>query len=596
MITADVPGRRNAVDFLVARPVDRPLMSPKITAPEAAAGPLIDAARRALTAGQAIEACDHYEQALAIWSTDAGTWADYGAACRYAGRNTQGQQAFVRALQIDPQCVAALTNLAILLDESGALDPALDCYRQALAIQPTTELRLLEATVLPPVFQSTADIKRWRGRLTQRLTALEADGVRYDLTHWPSTMLFYLAYQGQNDRALHEQFARLHSAPQEPLPHRPKRSRPRIGFVSRHLREHTIGHLFSRGILLLAEQFDVVVGAIGGGDDQVTQRLRQRVATYVDLPLELSTTRSLLAAQDLDLVVYTDLGMEPWSLALAHTRLAPVQCVTWGHPVTSGLPTIDYFLSTVDLDLPESQAHYTEQLVRLPTLPCYYERPANVGPPLSRAELGLPAEARLYGCLQTLFKFHPEFDPLLAGILERDPTGVVTLVAGTNRVWPEQLLARFRRTLGPLAERVRVLTTVPRERYFQLLAAHDVLLDPLHFGGGNTSYEGLAMLVPIITWPGPLLRSRITAALYAQLGLPDAVVASGPEYVDQAVRLATDRAYRAGFQARLGERVGRLFDDRSGVDAWADFFRLAIARHSSSAAALSTIVESRAVE
>ena len=60
---------------------------------------------------------------------------------------------------------------------------------------------------------------------------------------------------------------------------------------------------------------------------------------------------------------------------MAFARLAPVQCVTWGHPVTSGIPNIDYFISSTLLELPGAESQYTERLVTLENLPTYYYPP-----------------------------------------------------------------------------------------------------------------------------------------------------------------------------------------------------------------------------
>jgi protein O-GlcNAc transferase len=549
-----------------ARDVDR----------RAASAQHVDAAREAFMAGQVKTAIGHYQHAIVLWPNDAGAQVGLGAAWRVAGRNDLALAAFQTALGLDSKSVEALTNLAILHDESGKLDAALDCYQRAIALQPTVALRLLEASVLPPVFASCDEIDRWRNRLSERLAALAAQGVQHDLTYWPGTVLFYLAYQGRNDRELMERFGRLHRAPPEstvPPPRRSDAQRLRVGFVSGNLREHTIGHLFRRMIARLASEFDVVVGSIGHGEDDVTRYLRAHVAKYINLPLEVSRARALLTAEQLDVLVYTDLGIEPWSLALAHSRLAAVQCSTWGHPVTSGLPTIDYFLSTVDLDAADAQSQYTERLVRLAHLPSEYERPQLTGAARTRADWSLPTNAHLYGCLQTIFKFHPDFDPLLRAILERDDRGILTLAGGRNQVWLEQLLARFRRTLGPFAERVRVLPAVPRADYLHLLAAHDVLLDPIHFGGGNTSYEGLSFGVPIVTWPSGLLRGRITTALYRTIKMNDCIAQSAEEYVALAVRLGVDPAYRAAVSRRINERAGVLFDNPAGAADWGAFFR-----------------------
>src|SRR5262249_51239908 len=150
-------------------------------------------------------------------------------------------------------------------------------------------------------------------------------------------------------------------------------------------------------------------------------------------------------------------------------------CASWGHPVTTGLPTMDYFLSSVDLEPPGSESHFTEKLVRLPRLGVVYERPALPPARKGREAFGLPPRAHLYGCPQTLFKFHPEFDALLGEILRRDPEGLLVLIEGKYAHWNELLMGRFRRSMPDVIDRVRILQRQGRDDFLQLLAVCDVL-------------------------------------------------------------------------------------------------------------------------
>lgn len=62
---------------------------------------------------------------------------------------------------------------------------------------------------------------------------------------------------------------------------------------------------------------------------------------------DLAGVRQAIAAERLDVLFYTDIGVEPPTYFLAFARLAPVQCLTLGHPVTTGIPNMDYFLSAM---------------------------------------------------------------------------------------------------------------------------------------------------------------------------------------------------------------------------------------------------------
>jgi predicted O-linked N-acetylglucosamine transferase (SPINDLY family) len=271
-----------------------------------------------------------------------------------------------------------------------------------------------------------------------------------------------------------------------------------------------------------------------------------------------------VAGLGLDILYLPDIGMDALTYTLAFSRLAPVQCVGWGHPVTTGLPTVDYSLSARDLDAEGAEEHYTETLVRLPRLGVVYDRPE--APPGPRREhFGLSADAHLYACPQTLFKFHPEFDPLLAEILRRDAAGLLVLIEGRCAHWNEMLLGRFRRVMPDMCDRVRMLGRLSRPDYLRLLASCDVMLDPIHFGGGNTSYEALALGLPVVTWPSPYLRGRLIYAMYRQMGFTDLVATDAAGYVARAVRLGTEPDHRQAVRRQIGEAAGVLYGDMAVV-------------------------------
>ncbi len=118
----------------------------------------------------------------------------------------------------------------------------------------------------------------------------------------------------------------------------------------------------------------------------------------------------------LDVLVYLELGMHSVSFALAALRLAPVQCAAWGHPTTTGHPTIDYYLSAAAMEPPDAAAHYSERLVLLPGIGTQYSPPA-IPEDTDRARFSLPQDKVLLLCPQSLFKVHPDNDDLLAAVL-----------------------------------------------------------------------------------------------------------------------------------------------------------------------------------
>jgi predicted O-linked N-acetylglucosamine transferase (SPINDLY family) len=316
----------------------------------------------------------------------------------------------------------------------------------------------------------------------------------------------------------------------------------------------------------------VVVFAVGVRKDTLASQIRDSVERYVVLPHHLPVMRETILDQHVDVLFYPDIGMHPITYFLALSRLAPVQCVSWGHPVTTGLDRIDYFLSSADLEPDDAEEHYTESLVRLSALPTYYYRPPLPEPPRDRTAFGLSEQENLYLCPQSLFKFHPDFDAILVDLLRRDPQGRLILLEGGWPHWTALLLERWHKTLADVIDRVSFLPRLGEHDFLSLIMLSDVLLDPVHFGGGNTTYEAFAMGTPIVTQPGRFMRGRVTHACYKKMGLHDCVASTPEEYVDIAVRLGTDRDYRKAVSAAILSRNHILYEDLAAVKELEQFF------------------------
>lgn len=267
--------------------------------------------------------------------------------------------------------------------------------------------------------------------------------------------------------------------------------------------------------------------------------------------------------------------MDPFSYFLAFSRLAPVQCVSFGHPDTTGIPTIDYFISNDLYETPGAQAHYSERLYLLHNLGslAYYYRPEQALPQKNRSHFGLSDDEHLYVCPQNLFKFHPDMDELIAGILRRDARGKLVLISGRIDHWTDLLKRRWRESAPDVMNRITFLPRMDSLDYVNLIAVSDVMLDTLHFNGMNTSLDAFAVGTPIVTWPRALQRGRHTQAMYQKMGLTECIVDNAQAYIDQAVRLANDAGYRTAMKGEILKRNSALFEDIRVVREFERFFQ-----------------------
>lgn len=481
-----------------------------------------------------------------------------------------------RTTALAPTFFPAWAMLGQTFHNQGRLADSEQAFRKALSIQPDPKAKVVLATLLPQIYGSVDEVDHYRQRVNALLEQLEGERVRVDPSQGPVPNFFLLAYQGGNVREIQTRFARLIEPPASlrvmPRPERRNDGRVRVGFLSEHFCNHTIGTL-NRGFVehLDRRKFHLTVVSSTPQRDDTVEHYRRCADEYVRLGPEIPPAIATLRSLKLDVLFFADLGMSCFTLALSALRFAPIQCVTWGHPLTTGLPTIDYFLSGSLYEVEEADDHYSEQLVRLPGLQTCYRFP-ETPPNVSRARFALPADAHWYGCPQTLFKMHPEFDEVLGGILRRDPKGILVLIDGKHPRWNQILLARWRRTMPDVVDRIHFLKSLPWLEFLLLCKACDVLLDPIHFGGGNTTLEGLAMGTPIVTWPTPFLRARLAQGMLRHAGLEELIVPSANEYISLATRLGAEPDFRRDVAHRIEARRESLFEHVGSIRAFEEFF------------------------
>ena len=502
----------------------------------------------------------------------AGAWNNLGNAWHSDGQIPKSRACYQKAVTLRPGFGNAHGNLAEMLRIEGKLEEADRHYEQAFVNGGSPRLRLLQATRLPPILDSRDDIDERRARLSKNIDRLIEEGVKVDPVQADAPNLFYLAYQAKNDRELLERYSQLFQSSHQP-DFDPSDRRPRhddgklhIGFVSNHFHNHTIG-LFMRGLIrhLSRQRFHVSTFSITPARDEVAREIQRDSDGYFVLSERTAHAHQVIAEQKPDILFYADLGMDPLTLALAHSRLAPRQCVTWGHPSTTGLSTIDEFYSSAIIEPEDADDHYTERLVRLSRFPTYYSRPTLPPETFDRESFGLKQTQHVYLCPQSVFKLHPDIDHIFGEILRRDPDGVVVLIRGLHKHWNHLLRQRFASTISDVSDRIVLLPRQGHASFMSLLSLADTMLDPLYFGGGNTSYQGMALGVPIVTFPGELMRGRATAGLYEHIGVTDTIARTHDDYISKSIEIATNQDLRQHIHERILSSCDVLFEDLQAV-------------------------------
>lgn len=398
---------------------------------------------------------------------------------------------------------------------------------------------------------------------------------------------FYHGYHGALDRPLQEKLARFYRLPIPDFKTHFKThtQRPRVGILSFHLRNHSVMHLLQKAIeeILQTPEFETFLYSVEESGhpkhDAVTEKLKSMSHHFRHLRTDYYSALKTIGADELDILIFTDIGMDSFTYELALQRLAKVQMTMSGHPVTTGMKTMDYFISSKYLETENAQDYYSETLIQLNGLPDY--EPVKRPDQASRDRLGLPKTGNLYFCPMTLFKIHPDFDTMLLQLLDRDPEAQILFLQNKPDLHI-RLGHRLNKSLGAeRAQRVQFLGWSAREVFYQRLMAADVILDSFYFGGGNTAYQAFGLGCPIVTLDLPWNKSRWTQTMYHLMGIHDLIATDIEHYVQLAIRTATDKTWRHEVSQRILDRKHVLFNNPTWSKELVQFCkRLTLQTHS----------------
>ncbi|MBA5688640.1 O-linked N-acetylglucosamine transferase, SPINDLY family protein [Rugamonas apoptosis] len=503
---------------------------------------------------------------------------------------------FEAALRCDPTHLAAWNHKAGALYLMGRRDEALAALEQAASLAPqAADIRLKQAVVkLHIIRPADHDLAAERATFAQDLAAFDAwlpqQAVANPLAVVGGCHPFYLSYHEQNNRAPLAQYGAmcarlmgqwatqrglpaLASSASTAAPARKAGAAPiRVGVVSAHVVEHPVWRAIVRGWFseLDQQRFELHLYYLGGKEDGETAYARSRAAVMHQGTRSELEWAKLIAGANLDALIYPELGMDAMAPRLAALRLAPRQLATWGHPETTGLPTIDAYLSATGLESEDAQDHYLEQLVRLPNLGCHYEPPQVETVNLDLAALGVRPGVPLFVCPGSPFKYAPEYDHVLVDIAKRCGPCQFLFFSNVQASHLTDLLqARVAQAFAQagLAPE-QYLVSIPWQSpacFYSILRQADVFLDTLGFSGFNTAMQAVDCALPIVTVEGRFMRGRFGSAILRRMGLAHLVQADSAGYVDLACRLAADAALRDTVRAALAAQRDVLYRDAAPI-------------------------------
>lgn len=514
------------------------------------------------------------------------------------------EQHYAQAVQLDPKMSLAHYYRGNMLKTQGRVDEAIESYQQAFSLNPNLiEAEWNKQRILPVIIDEVEQIAISRQHYDQGIDVIAQSldlkskvGKRNAMKGLLTSTNFYLQYQGCDDLALQKKYGlMLSNIMAANYPQWSKQLKPtpvsegekiRIGYASAFLRAHNgavwlLGWLHNRD----SEKFEIHCYHTGEKTDEKTDEFKRQCDYFNHIPGNIEKLCKKIKSDKLHILVYPELGMDPQSMLTAGLRLAPIQCVGWGHPITSGLPTMDYWISS-DLMEPENgQKHYTEKLIRLPNMAnCHskaqHDRLQSQPTQKKRKDFGLSDDNVLYFCSQSLFKYLPEYDYLWPEIAKRVPQAKFIFLAISSMHVVKRFMARIEKAFSAAGLDVTdyciMMNRQSPDDYLALNQLVDVFLDNPPWSGNNTGLAAIDAHLPIVCYPTGFMRGRHSYAILKMLGVTETIAESEQEFIEIAAKLGNDKEYRQQIVQKIAHQHERIYNDIECVKGLEAFYLQAV--------------------
>ncbi|MEG5056616.1 O-linked N-acetylglucosamine transferase, SPINDLY family protein [Microcoleus sp. A2-C5] len=557
---------------------------------ESQASRLIDFGNTLYRQGRHEEAIKHYQRFSQSHIGDVELFVSLSDCWRNLNQITAAIAILEEGIRHYPTAGKLHFELIKIFQQNGRIKQAISNSEIAANILPNEYVfKLLKHLTLPLVYNTLEEINFYRDRFVIELEKL----IRETSLITPEDKInaciglrsftnFYLAYQAHNVVESQSKYANLvhqimaANYPQwvqpRQMPPLPENGKIRVGYISSYLYAYS-GTLWLTGWLRYADthKIEIYCYHTGNDTDLITEQFREYSDVFRHIPHDLEAVAKQVIEDKLHILVFPEIGMDAPTIQLAALRLAPVQCSAWGHPVTSGLPTIDYFISSELMEPENAQLHYSETLIKLPNIGVSYPKPTVGELNKSRLDFDLREDAVIYFCCQAPFKYLPQYDFILAEIALRVPQAKFIFPRG------ELLRERLKRAFAAVnldSEDYCVFRAIAtRQEYIAINFLADVFLDTFTWSGGNTSLEAIACNLPIVTCPGEFMRGMHAYSFLKMLGVTDTIAQNEEEYIQIAVNLGLDSEWRRDVAQRMSQRHDHLFDDKICVTALEGFYQ-----------------------
>ena len=486
--------------------------------------------------GQMSKALDSYKKAIAIKPDFAEAHNNLGNVFNLMGKVKSAIKSFELAVSFDADFAEALNSLANVFKKLKKRSKALLYYENAAAINPDLDF------IFGDILNIKMHLSIWND-LPINLKDLEKKINNKEKVIDPFNLMGLIddpALQRiATEVRINSAYSQNYTLPQinDYLRH----SKIRIGYFSADFREHPVGFLTAE-LYELHDRDHFEIHAFSYGletNGVINLRIKAGVDYFHNVDL-MSHKEIVLLARSLEIDIAVDLGglTGRSRTSIFAMSAAPIQLSYIGYLGTMGADYYDYLIADPMMIPQESQKHYVEKIVYLPSFQVNDSKDLPPEITLTRKEVGLPDKGFVFCCFNNTYKFTPTVFDSWARILKAVEGSVLLIYVDNNSAEVNLTQEIIKRNIKP--NRLIFGERLQREAYLARYRVADLFLDTHPYNAGTTASDALKMGVPMLTYIGRSYQARMGASILNSINLPELITNSLEEYESLAIELASN--------------------------------------------------------
>ncbi len=542
------------------------------------------------------KAIEKYQEYLKEYQGDVSVYKELGSCYGQMYLAQEEIDTYKQGIKVHPDAAKLYITLILAYQRAGQIDDALETVNKALKLFPDKlSFHVLNQCLLPTIYKNVEDFDFYRQRYINLLDelinrVLSSDDNKQkmpDCSYFPHH--YYMNYRGENDLEIQTKYGNLMTQVMQfnypqwshnlPLPPLTPKKKIKVGYIS--------ARLSGIGILGLGwlkncdrSKFEIYSYQIGVVNDGQQEQFNIYSDYHYQLEKDIDVICQQIRQDDLHILIMVDIGLEVIMYNLAGLRLAPIQCATWLHPVTTGYPTIDYFIGSDGMEPENGQEHYTEQLIRLPKMGICYPKPVLPEKIQGREYFNFKENSVIYLCCQMLQKYLPQHDDIFPLIAQQVPNAQFIFFEHISKTVMELFSTRLTESFAKynlnFAEHCQILEKRPKKEYFNIQLVSDVFLDTFGWSAGLTALDAIACCLPIVSCPGEMMRNRQATGMLEMINVTETIPTNKQEYIDLAIKLGTNIEWRNRIKQKIKVNQNLIFNDITPVKSLEKFYQEAV--------------------